>query len=213
MLDKKIWIILVAVLGPLVLLLVLTVILFSWKRSKRRIRSFSLRAVTPLDDAEFESWRRPSEHIKRHEKVNITAPVPAHIDLTSAMLEKEVILYEQSRTPSPPSPPISPLPARLTKSPPSIAIQKPDRVRRKVSVSSSIADRPPTPYSPTESPDDFPHWGSHVSRKSGSAPYPHYPSMSEASAFDFELANSYGISPPNDRRPLHHSYARYGDSV
>ncbi|KAF2274552.1 uncharacterized protein EI97DRAFT_451636 [Westerdykella ornata] len=180
MLDKKAWIILAAVLGTLVLLLVLTLVLFFWKRSKRRLRGFSLRAVTPLDDAEFESWRRPSQYTRRPEKTSMrtTPAVTVRTTRTPAILEKDINSYELPRDPSP-------LPT--TKASPISPIRKPERVRRKSSVSSSIADRPPTPYSPTSPSADFPRRSSHTSRKSGSTPYPHYPLMSEASTFDFKF--------------------------
>ncbi|CAO2650375.1 Nn.00g016670.m01.CDS01 [Neocucurbitaria sp. VM-36] len=185
--SSKVWIILGAVLGTLVLTGVTVLVLFCWKRSKRRVRGFSLRAVTPLDDAEFESWRRPSQYTKRPEKYGIRPSKPAVIrDRTSPTLfEKELSTYEFPRTPSPQdmSPPMKS---------PSSSIRKPERVRRKSSVASSIADRPPTPYSPTSptSPSGEFSRGSVSSRRS--QPLIHYPSMSEASAFRFEFESEYG---------------------
>jgi hypothetical protein len=164
-----------------VLLAVAVAVLFCWKRNKRRVRGFSLRAVTPLDDAEFESWRRPSQYTQRSEKYGIR-PVVTRDRISPTMFEKELNTYEPPRTPSPHDL------AHPLRSP-SSSIQKPDRVRRKSSVASSIADRPPTPYSPTSPSSEF-NRASTSSRKS--QPLIHYPSVSEASAFKFELNSEYG---------------------
>lgn len=212
--EKNIWIILAAILGTLVLTLVLTLSLFCWKRSQKKIRVFSLRAVTPLDDAEFESWRRPSQYTKRPAKYGINPTQPAVIRTTRTpnMFEKDVGYYDIPRTPSPQEPTMSP----------STPIRKPDQVRRKSSTASSIADRPPTPYSPCSPSGDFPKRGSHTSRKSlGGTPYLHHPSMSEASAFSDFNFNIEFDSPPRDPvrpstqsdRPLYLSYARNDDRV
>jgi hypothetical protein len=217
MMEKNIWIILAAVLGTLVLTLALTMGLFARKRSQRKMRVFSLRAVTPLDDAEFESWRRPSQYTKRPEKygINPTQPAVVRTTRTPNMFEKELGYYDLPRTPSPQEQPMSP----------SSPIRKPDRVRRKSSTTSSIADRPPTPYSPCSPSGDFPRKASQPSRKSLSgSPYLHQSSMSQASAFsDFNFNIEFDSgSPPrdpvrpstqSDRRPLYLSYARYDDSV
>jgi hypothetical protein len=178
--ETKVWIILGAVLGTLVLSAVAVAVLFCWRRNKRRVRGFSLRAVTPLDDAEFESWRRPSQYTQRPEKYGIR-PVVTRDRISPTMFEKELHTYEPPRTPSPQDLP----PLRS----PSSSIRKPDRVRRKSSVASSIADRPPTPYSPTSPSSEF-NRASTSSRKS--QPLIHYPSVSEASAFKFELNTEYG---------------------
>jgi hypothetical protein len=193
--ETKVWIILGAVLGVLVLSAVAVAVLFCWRRSKRRMRGFSLRAVTPLDDAEFESWRRPSQYTQRPEKYGIRPTQPAVIrDRTSpTILEKELSTYEfPPRTPSPTDimPPMQS---------PSSSIRKPERVRRKSSVASSIADRPPTPYSPTSPTSGFQR-GSISSRKS--QPLIHHPSMSEASAFRFEFESEYGTHQKGSPRWL-----------
>lgn len=190
--SSKVWIILGAVLGTLVLTGVIVVVLFCWKRSKRRVRKFSLRAVTPLDDAEFESWRRPSQYTQRPEKYGIRPTKPAVVrDRTSPTLfEKELSTYEFPRTPSPQDiiPPMQS---------PSSSVRKPERVRRKSSVASSIADRPPTPYSPTSPSNEFSR-ASISSRRS--QPLIHYPSMSEASAFRFEFESEYGTHQKGNGR-------------
>ncbi|KAF2472277.1 uncharacterized protein BDR25DRAFT_164648, partial [Lindgomyces ingoldianus] len=179
--ETRVWIILAAVLGFLLLTLAAVLVLFCWKRSKRRIRGFSLRAVTPLDDAEFESWRRPSQYTKRPEKYGIRPTQPAVVRSTRTpnMFEKELGLYDPPRTP----------PRSPTKDP-STPIRMPEQARRKSSV--SLADRPPTPYSPSSTTGEFPRRGSrgsHGSRKSygSSHRHNHYPSMSEASDFDFNF--------------------------
>jgi hypothetical protein len=215
MLEKKVWIILAAVLGTLVLLLVVTLVLFCWQRSKRRMRGFSLRAATPLDDAEFESWRRPNKYAKGSEMSGIRPiqPVIVRSSKTPNMFEKEINFSEPPRTPSPEGPIASPKFA-------STSIRKPERVRRISSVSSSLADRPPTPYSPTSRSSDFMSRGSHSSRQSGSTPYGHYPSMSDSSNFTFNLDPEFGSPPRTTRfgrhsedRPLSHSFAPLGESV
>lgn len=199
----NIWIILAAVLGTLVLALVVVLALYCWRRSTRRVRGFSLRAVTPLDDSEFESWRRPSQYTQRPQKYGIRPALPPAVRTT--MLEKEIDDYDQPRTPSPQdyhsfNYPMSP-------------IRKPERVRRKSSATSSIADRPPTPYSPSSRKTEFPR-DSVSSRKSYGSPRIHYPSMSEASAFNFDLkdmsfdSNKFDPVRPstNSDRPLNLSY-------
>ncbi|KAF2706836.1 hypothetical protein K504DRAFT_470853 [Pleomassaria siparia CBS 279.74] len=207
--ENTIWIILGAVLGFLVSSLVVTMGLFCYKRSQRKIRVFSLRAVTPLDDAEFESWRRPSQYAQRPEKYGINPTQPAVVRTTRTPMlfdDKELGYYHrpQRRSISPTSP-----------------INKPDRVRRKSSTTSSIADRPPTPYSPCSPSGHFPRRASLASRTSAPMPYSHYPSMSQASQFSDFNFNIDPDSPPRDpirpstqsERPLHLSYGSYDDNV
>lgn len=194
--QTTVWIILAAVLGSLVLVMVVVLALFCSRRSKKQVRGFSLRAVTPLDDAEFESWRRPSQYSQRPQKYGIRpAPPPP---LKTNIFEKEVECWDARRTPSPHDYPLSPL-------------RKPERVRRKSSAASSIADRPPTPYSPSSKSSEFPR-SSMASRKSYmGSPRIHYPSMSEASAFNFDLKDmsfdsSKGRPSTHSDRPLNLSY-------
>lgn len=190
--GTKVWIILGAVLGILVASGVAVAVLFCWRRSKRRMRGFSLRAVTPLDDAEFESWRRPSQY-NQPEKYGIRPTQPAHVRDRSSptLLEKELSTYEFPRRSSTPDDIMPPLQS------PSSSIKRPDRVRRKSSVASSLADRPPTPYSPTSPSHGFQR-GSVSSRKS--QPLIHHPSMSEASAFRFEFETEYGTQQKTPAR-------------
>ncbi|KAH8731173.1 hypothetical protein GQ44DRAFT_379061 [Phaeosphaeriaceae sp. PMI808] len=187
--QTKVWIILGSVVGVLVLLGVIVAVLMCWKRNQRRVRGFSLRAVTPLDDAEFESWRRPSQYTQRPEKHGIR-PVVTRDRISPTMFEKELHGYELPRTPTPDD--LAP-PLRS----PSSSIRKPERVRRKSSVASSIADRPPTPYSPTSPSGEFSRTST-SSRKS--QPLIHYPSVSEASAFRFELNPQYGTHQQDNSR-------------
>ncbi|KAF2120738.1 hypothetical protein BDV96DRAFT_595159 [Lophiotrema nucula] len=214
MMDQTIWIILAVVLGFFLLALTITIGLFCWKRSKRRIRGFSLRAVTPLDDAEFESWRRPSQYTQRPEKYGIkpTQPAVVRSSKTPNMFEKELAIYDPPRTPSPQE-------SSSSFRSPSTPIRKPERVRRKSSV--SVADRPPTPYSPASTTGEFPRRGSQTARRSqGSTKYAHNPSMSQSSDFtfnfDFELdgqARDPHRPSCQSERPLYYSYARHGNDV
>ncbi|KAJ4296741.1 hypothetical protein N0V90_006789 [Kalmusia sp. IMI 367209] len=99
--QTTIWIILAVVLGSLVLAMGVVLILFCWRRSKKRVRGFSLRAVTPLDDAEFESWRRPSQYTQRPQKYGIrpTKPLTVRTTQTPIMFEKGADVYDAPHTP------------------------------------------------------------------------------------------------------------------
>lgn len=201
--ENQVWIILAAVLGSLVLALVVVLSLYCWRRSTRRMRGFSLRSVTPLPDAEFESWRRPSQYTQRPQKYGIRPALPPPVRTT--MLEKEIDDYHHPRTPSP----------RDSFNYPMSPVRKPERIRRKSSATSSIADRPPTPYSPSSRKSEFPR-DSFSSRKSYGSPRIHYPSMSEASAFNFDLKDmgfdsyKFDAARPsiNSERPLNLSYEK-----
>ena len=199
--QTTIWIIIAAVAGTFVLGVVAALAVYCWRRSKRHARGFSLRAVTPLDDAEFESWRRPSQYTQRPQKYGIRpAPPPP---LLTDMMEKEVESWDARRTSSPSeyrsfNHPMSP-------------IRKPERVRRKSSCASSLADRPPTPYSPSSKNSEFPRSSIASRRSIVGSPRIHYPSMSEASAFNFDLKDmsfdsSKGRPSTHSERPLNLSY-------
>jgi hypothetical protein len=103
-------------------------------------------------------------------------------ETSPSLFEKELDLYDHPRSPSPEdiSPPLQS---------PTDSIRKPERAQRKSSVGSTIADRPPTPYSPTSTNSDF-LVGSYGSRKSQPL-IRHQPSMSEASAFRFEFESNH----------------------
>jgi hypothetical protein len=205
--EPKVWIILGAVLGSLVLAFALVFLLFFRRRSRRKMRGFTLRAVTPLDDAEFESWRRPSQYTQRPQTYasRFAQPTVSRAQGAADVLEKEIGGYEAPRTPSP-------LDQVSTKSP-STPIRKPERARRKSSVCSSLADRPPTPYSPASTLGEFTR-SSYASRKSYvGPPRIHYPSMSEASAFNFDFNLDFdaqlhdSVRPSSQsERPLNLSY-------
>lgn len=180
--DNTIWIVLASVFGVLVLALIATLLLFCRKRSKKKVRIFSLRAVTPLDDAEFESWRRPSTYTSRPEKYGIMPSRPAVVRAKNSanLFEKEIALYNTPHTP-PQTPPKS----ATTVS----AVKVPDHARRKSSL--SIHDRPPTPFSPDMSGDSDPALWLPKLESPRSRGHVHYPSVSEASEFDFGFS-----SPP-----------------
>ena len=186
--SSKVWIILGAVLGIFVLTAAAVAVLFCWQRNKRRLRGFSLRAATPPDDAEFESWRRPSQYANHSEKYGIRPARPAIVldRISAALLEKELSAYEFPRSSA-----YRDIPSPMQS--PSGSIRMPERVRRKSSVASSIADRPPTPYSPISPSSEF-RRGSISSRRS--QPLIHYPSMSETSAFRFEFESEYNSTYP-----------------
>ncbi|KAJ5027435.1 hypothetical protein J3E72DRAFT_275049, partial [Bipolaris maydis] len=137
------------------------------------MRGFSLRAVTPLDDAEFESWRRPSQYNQRLDEYGIRPSNRVVLrdrvsPRTPSFFEKELSTYDfPPRTPS--------LTDAVSIKSPTSSIQKPEQARRKSSVASSLADRPPTPYSPCSPSGEF-NRGSVSSRRS--QPLIHYPSVS-----------------------------------
>ncbi|EUC27352.1 hypothetical protein COCVIDRAFT_31407 [Bipolaris victoriae FI3] len=180
--ETKIYIIIGAVAGSLVVCALTLAILCVWTRSRRKMRGFSLRAVTPLDDAEFESWRRPSQYNQRLDEYGIRPSNRVILrdrvsPRTPSFFEKELSTYDfPPRTPS--------LTDAVSIKSPTSSIQKPERARRKSSVASSLADRPPTPYSPCSPSGEF-NRGSVSSRRS--QPLIHYPSVSEASAFRFNF--------------------------
>lgn len=194
--DRNLAIILGSVLGGCAVLLIVGIVLFILRRRKKTRGSIIARAVTPLDDAEFESWRRPSKQLQWREKYNVLPEPPApaltrmpsssrrnrhsrQISQLSALTEKE---YEGSV----PSYSYRPKPSRTPE--PNI---KPEHVRNKSSL--SLQDRPPTPYSPTSSKESqnfpTPTRPKSVSQRSN---HVHYPSMSEASDFDFGFQQGNG---------------------
>jgi hypothetical protein len=172
--ENNIYIILGSVLGTLVLALGAVLVLFCHKRSKRRVRIFSLRAVTPLDDAEFESWRRPSKYAQRPEKYGI---LPSKPPIVLAKVSPPNIFEKEVAYGSPRSPPRT-----IT---PTSPIRMPDHTRRKSSVA-SLQDRPPTPFSSTlsEADEDPSPYIPYNSPRQNRGHF-HYPSVSEASTFDF----------------------------
>ncbi|PVI08544.1 hypothetical protein DM02DRAFT_5336 [Periconia macrospinosa] len=195
--QKTLWIIVAVVLGTLVIALAVVLSLYCARRNKKKLRVFSLRAVTPLDDAVFESWRRPSQYTQRPERYGIRSSQPSSTRTTKtpSMMEKELGDYEFPPSSAPP-------------------IRKPERVHRKSSCASSLADRPPTPYSPASVSSEFPSSSFTSSKSFPGSPRTHYPSLSEASAFDFDFQSLYEEHSKRDRtrsnsqsdRPLNLSY-------
>ena len=171
------------VLGSCGAALVLGLALFCWKRArkqKKARRGWFARAVTPLDDAEFESWRRPAQFTKLPERAGSRpAPPPA------ALLRAS------------PSPAPSPSPASFASRPPdmgelekatqlfahdggpdahsgsrrgaSARVRKPDEAHAAAHV--ARADRPPTPFAQRGERRSPPR-------------HAHHPSSSEASDWD-----------------------------
>jgi len=183
--DQHTKIILVgAVLGTLALGGLITLSLSCRKRTRRRLRGFSLRSATPLDDAEIESWRRPSQYAQSPEKYGIRSTQPAltrdRVCPTSpTFFEKELARYEFPTGSSSPAD-YSPVMTII-----SDTVQMPEKARRKSSVASSLADRPPTPY---------------VSSSPSSPLLPQPPSISEASAFKFDFRREYGTQNNDNTR-------------
>jgi len=181
----RVFIIIGAVLGTAALSGLMTLGLVCRKRTQRRLRGFSLRSATPLDDAEFESWRRPSQYTQRPEKYGIRSSQPVLVrdrvcPTSPTLFEKEEpATYDfPTRTSSPTD--LAPVMTLI-----SDTVRRPERARRKSSVASSVADRPPTPYS-TSSP---------------SSPLIHQtPSISEASAFKFDFKREYGTQSNDNLR-------------
>ncbi|KAH7054463.1 hypothetical protein B0J12DRAFT_570660 [Macrophomina phaseolina] len=179
--DRNLAIILGSVLGGCAVLLIVGIVLFILRRRKKTRGSIIARAVTPLDDAEFESWRRPSKQLQWREKYNVLPepPAPALTRMPSSsrrnrhsrQISQLSALTEKDRTPEPNI--------------------KPEHVRNKSSL--SLQDRPPTPYSPTSSKESqnfpTPTRPKSVSQRSN---HVHYPSMSEASDFDFGFQQGNG---------------------
>ncbi|KAJ9647786.1 hypothetical protein H2199_001561 [Coniosporium tulheliwenetii] len=179
--NRMLGIIIGAVVGGLLVIAVCTWIWVRVRRSQKRYRrKLFRRAVTPLDDAEFESWRRPSVANSQLEIYgSIQHPPPSHSPKAKPpaplVVEKDVGTY---------GPEISRLPQSSPSSGRSRSEKDTDHSRNKSSV--SVQDRPPTPYSPTLPPDSF-----------GSSPksppnHVHYSSMSSASDFDFGFKDFRG---------------------
>lgn len=172
-----------SVLGALVLglaIYVLWLLRRRHQRSGRRSLAATFRAVTPLSDSEFESWRRPSTNQRQWpEKYPISTidsrPLPRISRAPSQPKTTKPVLINPFDTPNPQS-------------------MRPVVHTRRKSSTVSIQDRPPTPYSPaspklrksSESKEDL--WGaaSPTHTKPAQARVYH-PSTSESSTFDFDL--------------------------
>ncbi|KAF2842171.1 hypothetical protein M501DRAFT_389655 [Patellaria atrata CBS 101060] len=175
--TRNLIIILSATLGVFLIILIIVIIRVCLRRRARR-GIFLGRTVTPLDDATFESWRKPSMHVQRSEKdvEGLTEPTPppmARLSYRSPSMEHSPE-FHRPRTPSY---------ARRPES--TRSRERLHKGRRQSSV--SIQDRPPTPYSPRKSlEEDASTWGTPQSTtQRPSHTHSHYPSVSDASDFDF----------------------------
>ncbi|KAF2088766.1 hypothetical protein K490DRAFT_37959 [Saccharata proteae CBS 121410] len=195
--HRNLAIILGAALGSLTLVLLLGTLCYLRRRQSRG-SLLTRRCVTPLSDAEFESWRRPSKQIQWREKLSspsasISAAFPAspppaltrfpstssrHRPSSMVMLEKDlgVPVYEYRPRPIR-------TPDGFRKADRAWDVGGHRRCKSSMSTIQSVVDRPPTPYSPTGSISTRPH--ERVSSMSPKLGHVHYPSVSEASDFDF----------------------------
>ncbi|OJD38739.1 c2h2 transcription [Diplodia corticola] len=199
--NRDLAIILGSVLGGCAALLIIGILIWVMRRKKTQGSSMISRAVTPLDDAEFESWRRPSKQLQWREKYNVLPepPVPALTRMPSSsrrnrhsrQISRLSQLTEKELEDETPMYSYRPKPSRTPE--PGIAVH--EHVRNKSSL--SLQDRPPTPYSPTSSKESpkFPTQPTHTRPKSVSqrTNHVHYPSMSEASDFDFGFQQNNNI--------------------
>lgn len=179
--NHQLAIILGSVLGGTATLLIIGCI-FAYVVHRRRTNgSIIARAVTPLDDAEFESWRRPSKQTQWREKYSILPekPPPALTRMPPSSRQKR-----RSRTSSnslmvtEKDMDLDDVPAytygyRL----PNGGV-RPAHVRNMSTM--SLRDRPPTPFSQK---DAITHMRTHSA--SARSTRVHHPSVSEASDFDF----------------------------
>ncbi|KAK7532656.1 hypothetical protein BKA81DRAFT_306427 [Phyllosticta paracitricarpa] len=168
--NHQLAIILGSVLGGTATLLIIGCI-FAYVVHRRRTNgSIIARAVTPLDDAEFESWRRPSKQIQSgwREKYSILPekPPPALTRMPPSLVITEKDLEDVPTYTYRPKPTTTP------------GAIKPAHVRNMSSM--SLRDRPPTPFSQK---DGITHMRTHSA--SARSTRVHHPSVSEASDFDF----------------------------
>lgn len=174
--NRNLWIILGSILGLLIVAFIIGVAWICRRRLQRR-GLLPTRTVTPLDDAEFESWRRPSQQYHQQPERYTVMPrertsVQRAFD-SYTMDQREDALLEKAQSPSqrPSTPP------RTHRS----------HGRRHSSRTSSIHDRPPTPYSARMRIDELDGPPSPTSITRPKRTHVHYPSTSEASEFDFEF--------------------------
>lgn len=170
-------IILGSILGVSAIAVIVFAVLFYQRRSRQLGRKglLSFRSATPLDDVEFESWRKPSESRQWPEKSGDQSPsssVKPQFRIVERRLSSEDAVIS-------PTQPVHHRPVRVL-----------DHVRSKSSI--SVRDRPPTPYSSNISPrsptfpnspfvDDDPpsQWGRI-----------YHPSTSTTSDFDIDMKHS-----------------------
>ncbi|KAK7535800.1 uncharacterized protein J3D65DRAFT_626290 [Phyllosticta citribraziliensis] len=178
--NHQLAIILGSVLGGTATLLVIGCV-FAYVVHRRRTNgSIIARAVTPLDDAEFESWRRPSKQIQWREKYSIlpekpppalTRMPPSSRQNRRSRTSNSLIITEKD---------LEDVPAYTYRPKPLPTTNgvRPAHVRNMSSM--SLRDRPPTPFSQK---DGIAHMRTHSA--SARSTRVHHPSVSEASDFDF----------------------------
>lgn len=184
--NRYLAIIIGSALGGCAVVLTIGIIVFVMRR-RRAKGSIIARSVTPLDDAEFESWRRPSKQLQWRDRYNVLPepPVPALTRMPTSSRQKRHTSRELREKEFG----ASTVPTYTYRPKPDDAADlsmRPEHVRNKSSL--SLQDRPPTPYSPTSTSNKgsprFPEPARPKSISSRSH-HVHYPSMSEASDFDF----------------------------
>ncbi|KAF2145752.1 uncharacterized protein K452DRAFT_305717 [Aplosporella prunicola CBS 121167] len=197
--NRNLAIIIGCALGGVAVCVMVGLSLFCCRRRRAKGAILGPRAVTPLDDAEFESWRKPSKQIQWREKRYDLMPEPPAPALTRLPSRTR-----RSRPNSLESPINSPTLMYTYRPKPSRTPEPGEHLdfhARNKSSLSSLQERPPTPYSPTSS-SDMSYPSTLTKSASPMSPPPpsvtraskamspksthvHYPSISEASDFDF----------------------------
>ncbi|KAF2094552.1 hypothetical protein NA57DRAFT_80353 [Rhizodiscina lignyota] len=211
---RNLVIILAVVISVLVTATVVFIVLGCRKKNKR-LRLFH-RAVTPLSDAEFDLWRRPSKTPLVYKSSGTTVYKSSGTRFDADVKEPSPVCQVvriDSKTYAIPPRPLTP-PQKPQSSSPTATDSPTTSTRplaRTVSIatttsrhksSMSLQDRPPTPYSPSTPPTG---WDSETLFSEGIPQSPrqrehrvhvHYPSVSEVSDFDF----GFGYGPPDSPR-------------
>lgn len=214
---RNLIIILACVIGMIVITTV-GFIVFSCRKKKHRLHLLK-RAATPLSDAEFDLWRRPTKAPSVYKSGGTTVYKTTGTrlerydpDLKSPSPICQVVRVDSTmanHSPRPITPP------QRTQFPSSIVTNSPTTSTRPLIRSTSSAantthsrhkssmslqDRPPTPYSSSSPPIG---WDGETLLSESVPQSPrekqhrvHYPSMSEASDFDF----GFGYGPPDSPR-------------
>ncbi|KAL1633592.1 hypothetical protein SLS58_011013 [Diplodia intermedia] len=181
--NRDLAIILGSVLGGCAALLIIGILIYVTRRKKSQGSSIISRAVTPLDDAEFESWRRPSKQLQWREKYNVLPEPPAPAltrmpsssrrnrhsrqisrlsQLTEKELEDECPMYSYRPKPSrTPEPGMRAQEHPFVARPPAYAVFA--NLQQRITQVSDATD-------------------AHKAKRNN---HVHYPSLSEASDFDF----------------------------
>ncbi|KAK8192899.1 hypothetical protein HDK77DRAFT_178079 [Phyllosticta capitalensis] len=199
--NRQLAIILGSVLGGTATLLLIGCVFAVIVRRRRTNGSIIARAVTPLDDAEFESWRRPSTQIQWREKSYsilpekpppaLTRMPPSSRQNRRSRQSNSLIITEKDLEEVPtyayrPKPTTirAPEPTAMNMPPTPPASMRTNSISRTAHIrnqsSMSLRDRPPTPFSQK---DGITHMRTHSA--SARSTRVHHPSVSEASDFDF----------------------------